>query len=227
MSEHPSPYALDRVALGAPPPAGVAAHLSACARCASELEVRRGAEGPSPPWLAAVRASPAPRPRRRWAWLLPVPALAVVGIVLAVALRPAQVAQVAPGADATREKGGPAVTVYVKRGDAVSAWDGRSPVRPGDRLRVGVRVAGYAHLSVASLPSPGAPALLYSGPAAPGGETLLPLSFRVDAAGPAEVLSVIASGEPIALSAHAEPPERVRERGAFAVRLQLPKEVAP
>lgn len=222
MSEHPSQYALDRAALGAPVPPEVAAHLARCAPCAATIEARRSPEAPVP-WLARVRLAAAPRRRRRWWWLLPIPALAALAAAVPLVLRSAHVA--APGGEATREKGTPIVTVYVKRGEAVTAWDGRTPLRAGDRLRVGVRGPGYAHLSVASLPSPGAPVLLYAGPLAPsGGETLLPLSFRVDGAGQAEVLSVIASGEPVGLGAHAEPPERVRQRGAWTVRLQLPKE---
>jgi hypothetical protein len=223
VSEHPTQYALDRVALGAPAPADVAAHVGGCARCASELASRSAAEPPG--WLDAVKVSPrAPeRARRGWWRLVPLPALAVATAALvAVVLR---VGPPRDANDATRPKGTPDVVVYVKRGEQVGAWDGRAPVRPGDRLRVGIRGSGYAHLSIASLASAGEPALLYAGPLAPTGETLLPLAFRVDARGGAEVLSVIASPEPVALAAHAEPPERVRGRGAWSVRLRLPKEM--
>jgi hypothetical protein len=223
VSEHPSQYALDRAALGAPVPPEVAAHLARCAPCASAIAARRAAD-PPPPWLESVRLAPARASRRRWGWLLPIPALAALAVAVPLAFR----GDPAPGrgGDGAREKGAPAVTVYVKRGEQVAAWDGRTPIRPGDRLRVGVRGAGYAHLSVASLSAaPGEPALLYAGPLAPTGETLLPLAFRVDGRGRAEVLSVIASEEPVGLSAHGEPPDRARARGTWSVRLSIAKEV--
>jgi hypothetical protein len=222
VTEHPSPYALDRAALGAPPPPAAAEHVERCARCTSVLA--RDA-GEPPAWLEAVKVGPRPpeRPRRGWWRLLALPALAgATAALVAVVLR------VGPGRPpdaATRPKGTPEVVVYVKRGERVAAWDGRAPVRPGDRLRVGVRGSGYAHLSVASLAPAAEPALLYAGPLAPAGETLLPLAFRVDGRAGAEILSVIAAAEPVALSAHAEAPERVRARGAWSVRLQLAKEV--
>jgi hypothetical protein len=222
MTGHPSHLALDRVALGARVEADVAEHVRACARCGAIVAERHLPIDP-PPWLASVKVRPgAERTRawRRFGWLVPIP-LAAVALALAL-VHPPQSGETA------RAKGAPAVTVYVKRGDQVAAWDGRTPVVPGDRLRVGVRAAGYSHLSVASVPpAPDQPALLYAGPLAPTGETLLPLAFRVDERGRAEVLSVIASPEPIGLSAHADPPERVRERGGWTVRLQIPKEQMP
>jgi hypothetical protein len=222
MSGHPSQYALDRAALGAPIEADVAAHLARCGACSATVEARRRGAEP-PPWVSALAIGPPPparKPRRRW--LVPVPALAAAVLLAALVLRGEHAAL--PGG-ATREKGAPRVTLYVKRGDKVSAWDGRASVRSGDRLRLAVRGAGYAHVSVASLPSPeGEPVLLYGGPLSPGDETLAPLSFRVDERGGAEILSVVVSARPVGLDAHAESPEHVRARGDWSTRLHIPKE---
>jgi len=244
VSQHPSHLSLDLAAVAAPAgdadlPRALRDHLAGCPACTAEVASRRAAAGaePAPAWLERVRVAPLPPtgpaapPRRgrtllalRW-WLLPIPAAAALAAA-ALLLRPATAPTDLAGGD-VREKGLPAVTVYVKRGDRVDAWDGRSPVRPGDRLRVGVRGAGFAHLSVASLQPGVDPAVLYAGPAAPRGETLLPLSFLVDAGGAAEDLSVILSPEPVAPAAHARPPTTPPRRGEWITRLHLPKEPTP
>jgi hypothetical protein len=220
MTAHPSQYALDRAALGAPVDAALSAHLEACGRCAGIVAARREAPSSAPPWLDRVNVSRAPEPRwwHRLRWVLPIPAVAALAAVLAVAYLPR------PDAEPARAKGAPAVALYVKRGDTVSAWDGKSRIRPGDRLRVGVRGAGYAQVSVASVPPLGDPTVLYSGPVERVGETLLPLSFRVEGAGAAEVLSVVLGTRPIAPAEHASPPGPARRTGVWAIRLQLPKE---
>lgn len=221
MTEHPSQYALDRAALGAPITPDLAEHLLGCPSCAAAASRLRAREA-SPPWLEGVRVgAPAPRRGRRWRWAIPLAAALAASVPLA--LRTGAGAP-EPTLGATREKGVPAVVVYVKRGEVVTAWDGRAPLLPGDRLRIGVRAGPYAQLSVASLPSHGNPTLLYAGPLAPRGETLLPVSFRVDADGSAEVLSVIASDAPVGLPAHTEPPGRSSDGRAWRARLELPKE---
>jgi anti-sigma factor RsiW len=246
VSLHLSHLSLDLAAVtadagGADLPRAVRDHLAGCPTCAAEVAASRAAAsaeaaGPTPAWLDLIRVAPPPAPpaapprregalrRLRW-WLLPIPAaaaLAAAALLLGPATPPADLA-----AGDVRETGVPAVTVYVKRGDRVDAWDGRSPVRPGDRLRVGVRGAGFAHLSVASLQPGVDPAVLYAGPAAPRGETLLPLSFLVDGGGPAEDLSVILSPEPVPPAAHARPPGAPPRRGEWTTRLHLPKEPTP
>jgi hypothetical protein len=223
LTSHPSHYALDQAALGAPLGRADAEHVAACARCAGILASRRAAE-PRPPWLDSVAA---PRPRRldralpRWPrWLAIVPVAAA--FAAAVILLPG-----GPGGtgDAIRSKGAPVVAVYLKRSGAVVAWDGRTPIRSGDRLRLGIRGPGYGHVSVASLPAPPAsPEILFAGPMAQEGETLLPVAFRVDERGAEEVLSVILGPAPVPAERHAAgcatlPPDR-----CWAARVALPRE---
>jgi hypothetical protein len=228
-STHPSNYAIDRAALGAAVDATFSAHVSGCARCAGLLAARRRPADVEP-WVATVRVRPRSRrspaaamlKRLRWALL---PAIGAVAVGVAAISLPAFRDGLA-ASDATRAKGTPQVAVYVKRAEVVAPWDGRSPVRPGDRLRIGVRADGFAHVSVASVPSPsGAPAVLYDGALAPRGETLLPLSFRVDDRGASEVVSVVLSARAIAPSEHLT--ETGVDRGVWHARLVLPKEVAP
>jgi len=224
VTPHPSQYALDRVALGEPPPPALGEHLATCPRCAAAV-AERGRPAEAPAWLARLGAPrPARTPRRTpWrAWIM-VPALAaaaVAGVLVIGNLREPSIG----GDEDLRPKGAPRIALYVKRGEAVSTWDGRSPVRPDDRLRVGVRSGGYAHVSVASLPDAGAPQVLYAGPLAQGTETLLPLSFRVDERAGDEVVSIVVSARPVDPSAHVAPGA---PRGSWAQRLRIPKEVRP
>jgi hypothetical protein len=228
-STHPSHYAIDRAALGAPVDAAFSAHVSRCSRCAGLLAARRRAADVEP-WVAAMRVRPPSRRSgaaamlKRLGWAL-LPAIGAVAVGVAAVSLPA-VRDGFDASDATRAKGTPQVAVYVKRAGVVAPWDGRSPVRPGDRLRLGVRADGFAHVSVASVPSPlGAPAVLYDGALAPRGETLLPLSFRVDDRGASEVVSVVLSARAIAPAEHLT--GTGADRGVWHARLVLPKEVAP
>ncbi len=218
MTGHPSEYALDRAALGARVDDSVAAHLGACPRCAGMVAARRATSEP-PAWLASVPLRAARPPRKRWVWLLPVPALAAVAALVLTRTAP----PTSPALDAIRPKGTPIVTIYVKRGELVTPWDGRTPLRPGDRLRVAVRGAGYQELSIASLPPSGAPELLYGGRLERDAETLPPLSFRLDERGGTEVLSIILSMHPVTLSEHARLPGS-GGHGVWAMRLRIPKE---
>lgn len=221
MIDHPSSFRLDAIALGEPTDEALARHLRECSRCAARLaELRR--PPPVPAWLDDL-ARP-PRRRSFGAWRLAAvlsPALAAAVAVGLFASTPWR------GADGVREKGAPSVALYLKRGEAVSTWDGRAPLRPGDRIRVGIRAAGYRHVSVATIaPSRETPAVLFAGPLRAHGESLLPISFRVDARGGAEVLSVILGDDAISPAEHlAAPPRPPGTR--WTVRFTLPEELDP
>jgi hypothetical protein len=198
-AEHPSFFALDRMRLGLGPRPEERAHLAACATCAAYVR-RPAPDGPLPAWTDAAPVPPRRRrlPRAVWPGLAVVAVAAVLLIVRARPERPD---------GGIREKGGPSVAVFVKRGEAVDLWDGRAAIRPGDRLRLQVRAPGYAFVSVASL-SVQPPIVLYAGPLG-ARPTLLPAAFRVDGDGRQESLSVVLSHTPAPASAHdgtAEPP---------------------
>jgi hypothetical protein len=221
-STHLSFLALDGIRLGRPQDAGERAHLADCAACAGYLQPADPAGLPRPDWLS--RASLAVgindrsqsearfhRGRRPWIWLLALAPAAGAAALWLVAPRPGprpvETPAAAPGAatleQGTREKGTPAVRVFVKRDDRVFVWDGKRPVRPDDRLRLEVHRAGYRFVSVAGLPRSGLPPqILYQGPLDSGGP-LLPISFRVDDRGTEEVLSVILGRAPVPERLHA------------------------
>jgi hypothetical protein len=203
MSEHLSYYALDRLRLGEPARAEERAHLQRCPACAGYLQPQ-SQEPPS--WLSGVRLPPRP-PRgtplgarlRNWRFL--VPAFSAVAAAAAVAVVYPRIATKTdpPG---LREKGAPAVQLFVKRGTRVFPWNGRT-LRAGDRLRVEVNGAGFGFVSIAghSAAEP-KPVLLYDG-ALGKGTQLLPLSFRVDDEGKQEILSVIFGRQPVPADLHA------------------------
>ena len=87
-------------------------------------------------------------------------------------------------------------------------------MHPGDRLRVEVNGAGFGFVSVAGRSAGQTkPVVLYDG-ALGSGAQLLPVSFRVDAEGKQEILSVIFGRRPIPAELHAraqEPPDPARK----------------
>lgn len=179
---HPSFYALDRARLGLPLDETGTDHVARCETCSAHL----AREDAPPPWLAQVEA------RRRRLW--PAAALVLAAMVVFFVIR---------RPDEIREKGGPTVTVFVKRGEEVFPWDGAGRLRPDDRLRLRVTSAGYEHVSVASLGDDRAPAVLYQGDLPPA-PSLLPLSFRVEGEGGRERLSVILGHRPVPPVLHGE-----------------------
>jgi hypothetical protein len=220
---HLSFLALDGIRLGRPQDASERAHLADCAACSGYLQPAEPARLPRPDWLSQASLavgindrSPSEtrfqRGRRPWIWLLALAPAAGAGALWLVAPRlgpgPAENSVAAPG-DGTREKGTPAVRVFVKRDDRVFVWDGKRAVEPEDRLRLEVHRAGYRFVSVAALPRSGLPLqILYQGPLDSEGP-LLPVSFRVDDRGTEEALSVILGRAPVPdrLHALAGPPD--------------------
>jgi hypothetical protein len=222
---HPSFYVLDGLRLGGDQPgderaAAAQLHLRTCATCAAYVRGPSPGEVSVPAWLGravlappVTRAVPGSNLRRRFALLWPsFSALAVAAVLILAWQRGADhradPSPDQPGLEPTagvREKGSPAVRVFVKRGAKIFTWDGRDPVQVDDRLRLEIHGARAGFISVASRPADGsAPVVLYEGPLGAGVQ-LLPLSFRVDAEGPSEVVSVITAGQPIAPDQHSQP----------------------
>ena len=215
-NEHPSYYVLDRLRLGGEADVAQRAHAARCPDCAAYLRavVQSPDEAPLPEWVAKVRLRQPPSGGAGWRrWLWPALSLAAVGgVVLVIGLRPGAPVAPLPGigeapalapAPAVREKGAPALALYIKRGAQVFEWDGRRSIQPGDRLRLRVDGAGYGHVSVAALPAAeaAAPAVLHAGALAPG-PVFLPVSFGVDDRGEQEVLSIILAAEPVPATWH-------------------------
>jgi hypothetical protein len=240
---HPSFWALDGIRLGRAASADERRHLASCAACAGHLAAgpEQAAASTRPAWLAALppaaagaQAPPARRSRRWWAWLLPL-APVMAGLVI-LAGRPHPPAGsdhrslVQGGRDGVRggvreKAGAPALRLFIKRGAAVFAWDGRSAVRPGDRLRLELRPAGYGFVSVAGRSGDQqVPAVLYDGALDSGAGSLLPVSFRVDDRGTEEVLSVILGRAPVPPRLHAEADVPASEARTWRQILVLPKQ---
>jgi hypothetical protein len=116
--------------------------------------------------------------------------LALPGAVLAIALILALPGPPPPKrpADETHVKGTALITLYVLQGEERVRWDGRTPVKEGDRLQIQLEPEGLTRVYVLS----GA-TLLHQGAVAPRGTTSLPMSWRVEQGGGAERLSVILS----------------------------------
>ena len=234
-TEHPSFLALDGLRLGRVPTEAERRHVAGCMACTGHVHqqadtVRREL----PAWLeqaAAVRPPPVRRPAwaRAW-WLLPV--LPAVGVLLLLvgplASSPSSLPSATPLTDGVREKAagpiGPAVRVFIKRGEQVFAWDGRADVLPADRLRLELRPAGYQYVSVGARSVAGTPpVVLYAGELDKRG-ALLPVSFRVDGQGAEEVLSVILAREPIPPRLHAQADAPADEARTWRQIIVLPKQ---
>jgi len=185
---HPSFLELDRAALGAPSKA-TREHLAACACCGSYVR-RLGDRAPLPAWLSELEAQPRGFWRR---FRLPVLGL---GGALALASTAAIVVLETPTKPLIASKSAPTLTLYVKRADEVSVWDGHSPIAPGDRLRLRVAPEGLRQVLVASL-ADGRPSVLYRGALPSKGEPLLPESWQVDDSPGPEGLAVVLSADPI------------------------------
>ena len=204
MNEHPSFLALDGSRLGVPLSPAQRQHVEACAVCAAYLTAL-AAPVAAPAWLRGVAWPPPPARASRGTRSLPWSAIALAAgaaVVLVVAL-PRRAPQPAHLEETVREKGGPTVTVVVKRGAEVFVWDGHRPVRPHDQIGLRLGGGGYHHVSVASAPLGRPAVVLYEGPLGDG-PALLPRSFRVDERfeDGQERLSIILGHQPIAPGWH-------------------------
>jgi hypothetical protein len=122
-------------------------------------------------------------------------------------------------------KGSPALALHLKRGEQVLLWDGQSPVRPGDHLRLEVKAEGYGFVEVASGGGARAP-LLYAGALDPRHSTLLPNSWTVDTSpGPEELQIVMSKTSLTPAELEAALTSGRRDAGIWTSRLVLPKDL--
>jgi hypothetical protein len=175
MIEHVSDLTWDRLHAGNLTPAlvdQVREHVAGCPRCAARGAAlhaahRRFVDAPPPLRAPPVRA-----------WRLMVPAFAVAAAALAFVL-------VGEEREATRMKGGFAVTVFAGRGgDAVPLGAGDA-IFPGDRLQLSYSAPRNGHLAVLAID--GAehveayfPSSATTWPAAAGDRIALPTSTELD-----------------------------------------------
>jgi hypothetical protein len=225
--DHPSFLDLDQFVLGRTSDA-LAHHLQACAQCRSYVDGQRR-ELPLPAWLGTI---PAPSSKavlwfQRWRskyFVVLAPALAAASLVFMIRGWSGRLDR-----GGVAEKGGPAVSAFVKHGERVFRWDGRSPIAAGDSLRLAVAGAGYRFISVAALTADAHfGKLLFEGAAHETGTTPLPVSWRVDREGAAERISVIVSPMPVSAEEHRrllDGPE-VDRPGVFRTVLTFPKKDA-
>jgi hypothetical protein len=217
VSAHPSLLQLDRASVGAGD-AGTADHLRACARCSAHVG-RVQQELPIPAWVRELGASRRGAAGKDW-WLHPRSLLGAVVLLGAAGLFlwkiPSRIDQWEAGA-----KGMPSVAVYVKRGGAVSLWDGVAPLQVGDAVQLKVAVEGYSRVTVAAVQD-GTLTQLYAAPAS--GEGLLPRSWTVDDAPGPEILLVAFSRAPLTEAGQQEALATLpRTREIWATRLQFAK----
>lgn len=202
---HPSFLALDRFALAPDEGSELARHVEGCVRCRAHVEaVQRPL--PVPDWARA--AGQRRRPWLRWLW-------APAGVAMTAAVALLVVVGVGPSTQ-TLAKGGPSVTVWLKRGETVAPWAG-DPLRAGDAVRLQVEAAGYRHLAVLGTDG----TVLYRGPA--GGEPALTPAWELDEAPADERLVAVLSREPVADAALPGAAVR-RDAEIWAVELVLKRE---
>jgi hypothetical protein len=194
-SEHPSYFALDRLALGVPD-AETSEHVATCARCAAYIASITPLEAPMP--LSMHRRKRTPRAVIAVSVLVPLLAAAAIFLVLRASQAPAPIAM----NDAPRDpyigtRGTPAIGLYVRRGASIALWDGAARFAAGDTIRIKVIPEGFDTVHVYALEQ-GRPTELYDGPLVPddAGETLLPSAWQLDADSGSETIVVVLSRGP-------------------------------
>lgn len=192
---HPSYFALDRFALGEPDET-TRSHVAACPRCAEYVESVQPTEAPMPLALHRKRRSP----RAAIALGLLVPLVAAAAALFYVRSSPPEEVAAIPRHDPyVGVRGTPAIGVYVRRGNAISLWDGNATFSPGDTIRVKVIPEGFEHVRVFAVEN-GRANELYSGRLVldDAGESLLPPAWQLDAEPGSETIVVVLGRGPAA-----------------------------
>jgi hypothetical protein len=220
---HPSYLALDRASLGLASDT-VWQHLESCGECRDYVRSleESGTEAGLRDVERRIRGS-------RWTskrvWLGAVSFVAVAATVLVfVAVRPQP--ELPEAKPYIGEKGFTSVWIYVRRGTATALWDGRSPVFPGDRLRLKVDPGRFKWVEVYSTKNPTSPELLYEGTMSAGRSTTLPEAWEVDAEPGDERLLVVLSSEKVR-PAWPDWLEGRAQSGVMLLPFSLPKVMAP
>ena len=215
MKEHPSGMALDLHAIGAGD-ASVAQHVASCAECAAVVHERTAFDEMRAP-ARVLQSAP---PRRKPLWWLLAPAVACAAMVLFA---------INDDDSGVREKAAPAVGVHVLRAGALTLWNGRDALQPGDTLQIEVTGSGYEYIAIASQ-EPDHLVWLYNGNVKKDehGRVMVPISMVVDSKGDHETIGVVMSRKARDAGTLAGDLQKSRrERDVWATTLSFKKSVGP
>ena len=205
MRDHPSHLALDRARLG-DRPAEIEAHLAECDRCRAIVATGR------PPIPAWVRRLEVQTPWFRRPFVIPAVGVALAAVAAFVWLPTTDRLQPEVPYVGTKDAT-PAISVFVRRGEAVDQWSGDS-VRVGDRLQLRLTPGGFGWVTVV-VPVDGAFAVLHQERIVnrdAGSPFLLSRSFEVDDSPGDTVLIVMLSHEQPSADVVANPPARAEAK---------------
>ena len=85
-----------------------------------------------------------------------------------------------PSPPYTNVRGAPSTGVYVRRGPRTALWDGQTPLRAGDALRIRVAPEGYTRVTVFLQKALAPWSVLYEGDIDPRRTQLLPRAWELD-----------------------------------------------
>jgi len=226
VGPHPTAADFDRAELGSLPEERLrelAAHVLACGRCAeTQAALQRAAAHfrnevfpRSLPRIVAATSSPAARLRRWWSeasagvrW-----ASVAAPVAAALVLTAGTIAYKARGPSAVDQepavsaKGGPALHLFVRRGDRVFAAQPGAVLDPGDAVRFVVEPAGHQYLLVVSIDGAGKVSVYHpfdgvqSAPLAPAARVEVPGSIVLDRAPGPERIFALFSDAPLSAAA--------------------------
>ncbi len=212
------------------------AHLASCARCRERQEMLADARArfdasrlATPAWLSGSGVH-AERPLSRRTRTLGLASLAAAA-ACALFMLPEQ--GLSP---ASRTKGNPYLTYYVKRGDVVLQGASAQVLMPADRIRFAYSTPRAQHLAILSLDATAHASVYYpdadqAAPIEPGTNVLLPSAIELDATLGQELIVAVFCEQPIAVAPLREAlqarrtPLRVPP-GCTTHQLQLTKQAA-
>lgn len=226
-SGHPSALALHEYQLSLLAPAEaerVGQHLASCELCRGDLsnlvtDQKRFEREVFPQTREAVVRGAAPR--RRWRLALPS-----VGLAVAAAAAWLLVARpVDRDDDILRPKGASTLAIFAARQQGVlPVEDGKTVLRPGDRIRFVLWPSGLRHVLIASVDGTGKATVYHpfggqkSAPLPEGMRVEVPGSIQLDdRPGPERVFAVLAP-DPFAAGVVVRALERLARQGTAAVR---------
>jgi len=233
QTRHPSALALHEYHLEVLSPQdadGVRAHLASCERCRRELDVlagdhRRFERELLPQTRDAVVERAAAR-RRPWRWALPSIGLVAAGAAAwALFVIPARRVDSIPADQVIGVKGEAPLSAFALRdGQVIPVEDGRTVLRPGDRIRFVLRPGGLRFAIIAAVDGSGRATVYHpfggnqSAPIEAAARLELPGSIALDDSPGAERVFAVLSAQPLSVKAVLESLEKLGAGGAGSIR---------